>query len=245
MTAQPPHFSTPSVQNYTREGAIQALREQIAGMEQARKPAGKNVISSGCWSLDLLLPEAGFCCGTLVEWLANRAGNGAASLAFGTAREASREGGAIVVLDQAQEFYPPAAARLGLSLENLVVVQAAQPADNLWALDQALRCPGVAAVVAWPEKIDARTFRRLQLAAEEGGVLGLLLRPERVRSEPSWADVRLLVEPLPGGTAGVRRLRIEILRCRAAPGGTVEVEMEKCQAPSTNDQWGWKRERRA
>jgi hypothetical protein len=149
------------------------------------------------------------------------------------------------VLDHAREFYPPAAAALGLRLESLVVVQAARPADNLWALDQALRCTGVAAVVAWPEKIDARTFRRLQLAAEEGGSLGLLLRPARVRDEPSWADVRLLVEPQPGKAAGERRLRIEILRCRAAPGGCVEVAIDNCQVPSTNDQWGWRMERRA
>ncbi len=86
------------------------------------------------------------------------------------------------------------------------------------ALDQALRCPAVAAVVAWPEsldgKLDGRTFRRLQLAAEQGGGLGLLIRPESVRSQPSWADVRLLVEPLPSTAPYGRRMRVVLLRCR-------------------------------
>ena len=36
-----------------------------------------------------------------------------------------------------------------------------------------LRCGGVAAVWASLESVDDRTFRRLQLAAEEGGALGL------------------------------------------------------------------------
>jgi protein ImuA len=95
-------------------------------------------------------------------------------------------------------------------------------------LDQALRCPGVAAALAWPEKLDGRTFRRLQLAAEEGGALGLLMRPEHVRHEPSWAEVRLLVEPRPVATpGGGRRLTIQLLRCRGgAGGGDVEVEID-------------------
>jgi len=105
---------------------------------------------------------------------------------------------------------------------------ASAQADNLWALDQALRCAGVAAVLAWPEKLDGRTFRRLQLAAEQGGGLGLLVRPEGVRHEPSWAEVRLVVEPLPAvGPHAPRRLKVELLRSRGgASGGSVELELD-------------------
>ena len=110
-------------------------------------------------------------------------------------------GGAVVVLDRTGEFYPLAAVAQGIEPARLIVVHPGNQADHTWALDQALRCPAVAAVVAWPEsldgKLDGRTFRRLQLAVEQGGGLGLLIRPESVRCQPSWADVRLLVEPLP------------------------------------------------
>ena len=94
--------------------------------------------------------------------------------------------------------------------------------------DQALRCPAVAATVAWPERLDGRTFRRLQLAAEAGGGLGLLLRPSRARDEPSWAEIRLRVEPLPAaGPEAGRRLRVEVLRCRGqAEGQRVELEID-------------------
>jgi protein ImuA len=109
-----------------------------------------------------------------------------------------------------------------------MVVHTAGAADDAWALDQALRCPGVAAVLAWPEKLDGRTFRRLQLAVEEGGCLGLLIRPESARHEPSWAEVRLWVEPLPSESpAGRRRLRIHVLRCRGGTGGrSVDLEID-------------------
>jgi len=51
--------------------------------------------------------------------------------------------------------------------------------------------------VADVQRLSWLEARRLQLAAEQGGGLGLLIRPEAVRHQPSWADVRLLVEPLP------------------------------------------------
>jgi hypothetical protein len=133
-----------------------------------------------------------------------------------------------VVLDRRGEFYPPAAVRLGIEPEQLLVVRVESAADHDWAMDQVLRSPAVAAVVAWPEKLDGHTFRRWQLAVEQGGGLGLLLRPAAARADPSWADVRLLVEPQGDRRGGNRRLRISVLRCRGGIGGrSVEVELDE------------------
>ncbi len=217
---------------------IEALRQQLARWEGAASwrqsledPASLErvaALSSGCPALDRALPEKGFRPGTLVEWLSRGEGDGTATLAFHAAATTCRGGGAVVVLDRTGEFYPLAAVAQGIDPARLIVVHPGNKADHAWALDQALRCPAVAAVVAWPEsldgKLDGRTFRRLQLAVEQGGGLGLLIRPESVRSQPSWADVRLLVEPLPcispygGGTrySGSRRMRVVLLRAAAA-----------------------------
>jgi protein ImuA len=208
---------------------IETLRGQIARLEGVHRPVSPEGVSSGCVALDRLLPGGGFRRGTLVEWLSGADGAGAASLAIAAAREACREGGAVVVLDPRHEFYPPAAVRAGIAPHGLLVVQPATEADSCWALDQALRCLGVAALLAWPDRLDGRTFRRLQLAAEEGGCLGLLLRPQAVLAEPSWADVRLKVEPLPAleAAAAGRRLKIDLLRCRHGAGGeSIEVEID-------------------
>jgi len=216
------------LKNPTPRELVDSLRQKIARLEGARRPTSEVPVSSGCRLVDKLLPGQGFRRGTLIEWLACGAGSGVESLALLTARQACREGGALVVFDWAREFYPPAAIGLGIDPQGMIVVQAASQADNLWALDQALRCPAVAAALAWPEDLDSRTFRRLQLAAEEGGSLGLFVRPDRVRREPSWAEVRLVVEPL-AATApqSPRRLKVQLLRCRgAASGGSVEVELD-------------------
>jgi hypothetical protein len=191
---------------------LEELRRQIAGLEGPRREAGTRAIGSGCDALDELLPEKGFRPGTLTEWLSAGEGGGAGTLALLAARQACRDGGALVVLDGRGDFCPPAAVRLGIESPRLVVIHPPSAADHHWAMNQALRSSAIAAVLAWPKAIDDRTFRRWQLAVEEGGGLGLLVRPEAARAEPSWADVRLLVEPKRGGFS--RQWRITVLRCR-------------------------------
>lgn len=221
---------------------VQILSEQVRRLEESRRPAGAWV-SSGWGALDRLLPARAFARGTVVEWLARGRGSGAVTLALTAAREACREGGALVVIDRERSFYPPAAARLGIDLANLIVVRPRET-DHAWALDQVLRSPAVAAVLCWPGRWDDHTFRRLQLAAETSGSLGLLLREISVRAEPSWADLRLLVEPLqkkslPGkslsglsGSGTGRRLRVELLRSRGGmSGGIVELEIHPAGEP--------------
>ena len=44
------------------------------------------------------------------------------------------------------------------------------------------------------DQLDSRAFRRLQLAAQAGRTLGMLIRLGSAREEPSWADVTLEVE---------------------------------------------------
>jgi protein ImuA len=176
---------------------LEELRRCIAGMEETRRRQRHTTVTSTCEELDNLLPDGGFRRGTLVEWISSGDGTGACTFAMLAAREACRNGGVLAILDRHGEFFPPAAVRLGVALEQLMVVRTEHTADHDWAMDQVLRSPAVAATLAWPERLDSRTFRRWQLAVEEGGGLGLLIRPAAARSEPSWADVRLWIEPQP------------------------------------------------
>lgn len=221
--------ASPATQGATanRSATVETLRQRIARLEAGHPPRDRSPVSSTCPALDALLPAGGFRPGTLVEWLAGAEGSGAMEWALRTAGAAMREGGVLVVLDRRGEFYPPAAVQRGIDVERLIVVQASEEADYGWALDQVLRSSAVAAALAWAERMEGHAFRRLQLAAEEGGGLGLFIRPAAARQEPSWADVRVLVEPRPAGPAAERRWRLEILRCRGGlEGGSIDVELD-------------------
>lgn len=210
------------------------LRQKLKTLENAGKSAVSAVISSGSAELDRLLPAGGFRSGALVEWLVDGSGCGAGTLAILAARQACQNGGALVVIDRRRQFYPPAATALGIDLGRTFVVQPQNERDEYWALTQTLACSAVAAVWATIERIDARSFRRLQLAAETSGCLGLLLRPAKVQGEPTWSDVQLLVVPRPissgpsQDTKGGWRLQVQIVRCRGGTsGGVVDLEMDE------------------
>jgi hypothetical protein len=238
---------------------VRTLRAQIQGMEGVHPPRDAAAISSGCEAFDRILPNGGFFPGQLVEWLVARPGNGGGTLALLAARTALLAGnkalivvdrcaGAIMSPDGRGTFYPPAVTGWEIDLRRLVILRPRNAADEIWALDQALRCSSVAAVWACLPKLNERDFRRLQLAAEQGGGLGLLLRPACLRGKPTWANIQLLVEPLPSFNpreqththalfnAGAlekapplrRRWRITLLRCRgAAADKTLLLEMDE------------------
>jgi hypothetical protein len=117
----------------------------------------------------------------------------------------------IIYVDTPGDFYPPAAAQIGVPLERLWRVQAVRLNDAVWVCEQALRCAGVSAVVAFLPRLERAASRRLQLAAESGGGIGLFLRPDGVQ-EPTFAASRLRFDPLPDGE-GVRTL-VTVLKLR-------------------------------
>jgi hypothetical protein len=172
--------------------SAQVAAEVVEGEKQP-------TFSSGAAAIDRLLPGGGLQHGMLVEWLAERSGCGAATLGLLAAREACRAGGMMVVLDRAGMFYPPAAAAWGVDPARLILVRPRNPRDEIWAAVQSLRSPVVAAVWTMIDRLDSRNFRRLQLAAEAGGTLGVLVRGASARGQPSWADVRLGVARAEGG----------------------------------------------
>jgi hypothetical protein len=168
---------------------------------------------------------------------------GTATLSLLGAREACREGGALVVIDRRQTFYPPAAAAWGIDLDRLIVVHPRSARDELWAAVQALHSPAVAAMWTAIDRLDSRAFRKLQLAAQAGRTLGVLVRPGRAREEPSWADVTLGVETRAKSResrAGIltldsrlstldshRCVQVQLVRCHnGRAGGSVVLEID-------------------
>lgn len=168
-----------------------------------------------------------------MECLADDPGAGAGALAFNLLAEVlrSRPQGHAVVVDSPGVFYPPAIEPA--TLARMIVVRPAEPRSAVWAWEQTLRCPEVAVVIGWLDRWPPQAYRRLKLAAETGGAIGLVLRYGVAAAQPSWADVRLRIQPLPlnasrppPGAQG-RRLRIELLYCRGrCSEAALELELD-------------------
>jgi protein ImuA len=129
----------------------------------------------------------------------------------------------------------------GLDPARLVLASAPRDDEILWAIEEGLRRPGLAAVVGEIGRLPMVGSRRLQLAAERSGVTALLLRRWRngeeaaaERERPSAALTRWRVAALPSRDIdeprlrqliGPPRWRIELLRCRGGVPAQWDVEV--------------------
>ncbi len=191
-----------------------------------RSGAAEGVLRTGVASLDRFFAACGIQRGSLVEWVAGE-GSGVRVLTLAIASRL-QHAGALAVIDQRGEFYPPAAKSAGVNLDQVIVVRPEVGRNVLWSLEQSLRCPGVAVTWCCVREIDDRSFRRLKLATESGGGVGFLVRPWQARQGVSWADVRLLVrsEALPNPGPLQRRVHVEVLYRRGGRSNeSVEVDI--------------------
>jgi hypothetical protein len=213
---------------------LSALAHELHRRSTRLAPA-EGASSSGVASLDQLLPQGGLASAGLTEWLSESAGGGLTFALLAASQSLrSRDGSILVVVDRERHFYSAALPGWGVPLERVVLLRPGAAAEALWAWEQALRCSAVAACLGWMPEASSVTLRRLQVAAEQGGGHGFLVRPLKALKEPSWADVRWRVTPVPitasiprYGPLRGRRFRVELVRCRhQMSGGVADVEFD-------------------
>lgn len=182
--------------------ALDELRQRIAGLENRPAFAQFPALAGGT-EASLVTPP-----GVLSEIFApeQRAAGAALGFALGQARAllgASRP--AIILLQlsaETQEMgvpYGAGFAHLGFDPETIVLGRLENMTDLLWAVEEAVACRAVAAVIAdvagAPRALDFTASRRLSLRAAASGTAIFLLRYGRER-EASAAQMRWGLEPV-------------------------------------------------
>jgi len=202
---------------------LEDLHPALWRAHQVARPQ-EAVAASGFAELDAVLPGGGWPHGVLTELLLPHPGVGELRLLAP----------ALAALQGAQRsvmlFDPPAApcawalGALGLDVQRLLLVRGRDglrgrarellpAADTLWALEQSLKSGHLGAALAWlPARLRADALRRLQLAAQAHDGPVFLLRGAEMRSKPSAAPLRLLLQP-----AGPDALRVQLLKRRGPP----------------------------
>ncbi len=202
-----------------RPALLSALRARIARLERAGAAEALAARSEDAIPLspaiDSTLPWGGLPRAALHEVLAAEPGAAAGFAALVLARA----GGTVLWIAPEPDAWPPGLARFGLSPAQLVLVRATRAEDGLWAMEETLRCPAVGAALLVAGALDLTAARRLQLAAEAGGVLGLLLRPDEDNAAPTAALTRWRIGAVPSGGGSPHALgdpawSLDLLRCR-------------------------------
>lgn len=189
-------------------------------------PAG--VVATGHALLDAQLPGGGWPVGALCEILQTHSAQSEWRLLLPALCAAQGQGAKpgvaswVVLVGPPHVPFGPALAAQGLDVQQLLWVKASAPAERLWAAEQALRCAGVVAVLAWLPQVQAAHLRRLQMAALTHAKLLFVMRPAGAQRESSPAVLRLLLLAHEAA-AGVKAcadpdaLHIQLLKRRGPP----------------------------
>lgn len=216
---------------------IVELRARIAHLEGARGRARK-ALPFGIAAIDSRLPSGGLALGCLHEVAGggNGAVDGAAAAHF-VAGIAARTRGRVLWCVTRQDLFAPALEQAGLHADRVVYVEAGDEKSLLACMEEGLRHGGLGAVVAEVARLSMTSSRRLQLAAEGTGAIGIALRRWRRQTEvadfgqPTAAMTRWRISALPSRplpVPGVDRARwlVELIRARA--GESLDIEVEAC-----------------
>ncbi len=273
--ASPPASLSPSrspvADSESHRPDLAALRARVRELERGGpRASGAAAAPLGAAALDAHLPGGGLALGCLHEIEGGRAewDDGAATgfclaLLARLLGAAPRAQGPVLWVSRWRDLYAPGLAAFGLDPGRLILVRAASGAASgagggtevLWAMEEALRCPRLGAVVGEVEALERSAGRRLQLAAEASGVTAFALRrplrPARRAAAPSAAATRWRVMPaqasarasaqasarasaqasaqVPAGRGrfpGRPCWQVELLRCRGAAPGQWHLEWD-------------------
>lgn len=162
--------------------------------------------------------------------------DGAAAALFAAGIVARLDGWVLWCLTR-PDLFAPALAQAGLDPDRVIYVEAGDELAVLACFEEGLRHGALTAVVAEVARLSMTASRRLQLAAESSGTLGIALRRWRRPAEaadfglPTAAVTRWRITAVPSArlpVPGVGRARwlVELMRVRS--GESADWIVEAC-----------------
>ena len=187
-------------------------------------PLHSQAISLGAVEIDAALPWNGFPMRGLHEVSGDAAAHGFSATLL--ARLSKAKGGSAPILwcQQGRDLCGQGLMVYGIDPNQVIIVHGKNDTDILWAMEEGLRSACLSAVIGQLYRVPPIAGRRLQLAAEESGATGILLRAtpgKTVTQAPTSVALtrwRVLsapsLTPACGAGLGKPNWHLELQRCR-------------------------------
>jgi protein ImuA len=216
----------------TKIDVITRLQKQILQWQGFNPlPIDKNK-GIGLGELESAFPNGVFPTGSIHEMICPTHEHGAATsgLLAGILQSLMQKGGVCLWISLSRKLFPPSLTVFEIQPDQIIFIDLQHEKDVLWTMEQALKCEGLAAVVAEVKEINMVQSRRLQLAVESSKVTGFILRndPRKLSANTCvarWQVTHLpseLNDNLPG--VGFPQWQIDLLRVRNGTPGSWKLK---------------------
>jgi protein ImuA len=214
-----------------KQHIINKLQKDILQWQGFTPPKASMLKGIGLGPIETAFPNGIFPTGNIHEMICPTPEQAAATsgLMGGLIASLMKNGGACLWISTGRKLFPPALMAFGVMPDRVIFIDVARE-RVLWAMEEALKCEGMAAVIAEVREISFAQSRRLQLAVESSKVTGFLLRNDprklgtttcvarwQITSLPSELD-----DDLPG--VGFPRWQVDLLRVRNGNPGSWKLE---------------------
>ncbi|HEX8545746.1 MAG TPA: Error-prone repair protein ImuA [Cytophagaceae bacterium] len=207
---------------------LQASILRLQGFKTVSNPS----VDVGLGEMHHAFPNKTFPLGCMHEFISENIEDTAATIGFvsGLLSLITKGGGTSLWISASGTPFPPAIKQFGLEPDRILFVDLKNEREVLEAMDEALKCPALNAVICEVKDLSFKNSRRLQLAVEESAVTGFILR-HTTRISTTACVSRWRIRPLPSIT-------IDSLPGVGFPAWKVELQKIRNGIPgSWNIQW--------
>jgi protein ImuA len=232
----PVHFHELRVYKYlsmfaNKKDIITQLKREILPLAGLKGPLTEE-LDLGLGVLNEAFPNGYFPLGAVHEFINEDPESVAATSGFisGILGGLMKKGGAVVWIASSRTIFPPALKMFGIDPERIIFIDLFKETDVLWAMEESLKCRGLAAVIGEIPELSFTTSRRFQLAVEQSRVTGFILRSRPRNLNVNACVSRWKIKPLPAESyeelpgLGFPRWKVELLKIRNGKPGSWQLE---------------------
>ncbi|WP_276091467.1 Error-prone repair protein ImuA [Pedobacter sp. JY14-1] len=218
------------IMEVNRKAIIQQLQQQILVLQGMGRPSSAEPDSLGLGTIEAAFPGGCFPCGHLHEFICGTVEETAAAAGF-IAGLLSRimKGNACLWISRSAIVFPLGIGSFNVDPERIIFVHSIYENEIIWAMEEALKCSALSAVIAELPEISFNQSRRLQLAAEKSNVTGIILRNTPKNAGNTACAARWQVSHLPSYTedglpgVGFPSWQVKLLKVRNGRPGIFRI----------------------
>jgi len=178
---------------------ISRLKREILPLEGLCVKRSESAMGLGLGFMREAFPENQFPLGAVHEFISESAEAASSTTGFtsGIRSGLMKNGGAAVWIGKSPVLFPPALKAFGIPPDQVIFIDLKRDKDLLWAMEEALKCASLSAVIGEIPELSFTHSRRFQLAVEKSKTTGFILRTSPRILTPNSCVARWMIKPLP------------------------------------------------